>query len=204
MASYDADKHCGGQRANQPPGVLCTRPKGWGTSHPGIGRCKRHGGATETHERAAQREIAQRAVIRFGLRRDVSPHEALLEMVQTSAGLVAEYEAVIAQIDRERLVNGIVKTVQLPDGGRRVEAMAARAVWLDLYNEERDRLVRACREAIHCGVAERQVRLAEQMAQQLAAVVTAILTDLGHDLSDQRTREIVRLRMIEGGRGVLA
>jgi hypothetical protein len=35
-------------RKRQPryPGETCARPSGWGTSHPGFGRCKLHGGAT--------------------------------------------------------------------------------------------------------------------------------------------------------------
>ena len=35
-------------RKRQPryPGETCARPAGWGTGHPGFGRCKLHGGAT--------------------------------------------------------------------------------------------------------------------------------------------------------------
>ena len=37
-----------GARKRQPryPGETCARPAGWGTEHPGFGRCKLHGGAT--------------------------------------------------------------------------------------------------------------------------------------------------------------
>ena len=37
-----------GARKRQPryPGETCARPSGWGTEHPGYGRCKLHGGAT--------------------------------------------------------------------------------------------------------------------------------------------------------------
>src|SRR3712207_5682761 len=44
---YDsADRYCGA-RKRQPryPGETCRRPAGWGTWHPGCGRCKLHGGA---------------------------------------------------------------------------------------------------------------------------------------------------------------
>jgi hypothetical protein len=73
-------------------------------------------------------------------------------------------------------------------------------LWVKLYQEERDRLVRVAKAAIDAGVEERQVRLAEGQAQQLAQVIRAILTDLGHDLGDQRVRQVVRLRLIEGGK----
>lgn len=44
---YDTwGKHCGA-RKRQPvtPDETCRRPAGWGTWHPGVGRCKLHGGA---------------------------------------------------------------------------------------------------------------------------------------------------------------
>ncbi len=47
---------------------------------------------------------------------------------------------------------------------------------------------------------EREVRLAEAQARQLAAVIRAILTDLGHDLEDENVRNVVRLRLLEGGK----
>ena len=42
------DRPLCGARKRQPryPGETCARPSGWGTEHPGYGRCKLHGGAT--------------------------------------------------------------------------------------------------------------------------------------------------------------
>jgi hypothetical protein len=197
----ECEKHniCGAKKTKR--GGICHKSAGWNTPHKGFGHCRLHGGMTQSHQQQADRDAAERAVIRFGLRRDIAPHDALLEAVHRAAYNVREIEAVLAQIDRERLTHGIVKTVQLPDGKRRVEAAAARSVWLDLYGEWHDRLVRAAAEAIRCKVAERQVEIVKRQAEQLARVVTAILSDLGHDLTDSRTREVVRLRMIEGGAG---
>jgi hypothetical protein len=48
---------------------------------------------------------------------------------------------------------------------------------------------------------EREVRLAEAQARQLAGLIRAILTDLGHDLEDENVRNVVRLRLTEGGNG---
>ena len=86
---------------------------------------------------------------------------------------------VVADLEKNAVVHGITRSVQLPDGTRTVEARAAVNPWVRLYLEERDRLVRVAEVAIDTGVAERQVRLAEAQAQQLAAVIRAILTDLG-------------------------
>ncbi len=43
--SGKAYRICGAQRS-QGGGAPCTRPAGWGTTHPGEGSCKLHGGAT--------------------------------------------------------------------------------------------------------------------------------------------------------------
>ena len=37
---------CGGKTRQETSAPLCQRPAGWGTSHPGMGRCKLHGGAS--------------------------------------------------------------------------------------------------------------------------------------------------------------
>jgi hypothetical protein len=190
-------ERCG---ANTKRGAVCNKPAGWGTPY-GHGRCRLHGGATPTHVKAAHRREAERAITTLGLPRDVEPHQALLEEVHRAAGHVAWLAQVISKLERNQVVHGITRTVQLPDGSRTVEARAAISVWVKLYQEERDRLVRVAKAAIDAGVAEQQVRLTEAQAQQLAQVIRAILTDLGHDLADEHVREVVRLRLIEGGNG---
>lgn len=37
----------------------CRRPAGWGTSHPGAGTCKLHGGSTRNHTRAVAYAAAE-------------------------------------------------------------------------------------------------------------------------------------------------
>jgi hypothetical protein len=101
---------------------------------------------------------------------------------------------VVGQLDKSQIVHSITRTVQAADGTRTVEARATVNVWVRLYQEWHDRLVRVSKLAIDAGVAELQVRLAEKQAQQLAAVIRAILTDLGHDLDEENVRKVVRLR----------
>ena len=42
---------CGGKKHQG--GGTCTRPAGWGTDHPGYGRCKLHGGCVPSGRKAA-------------------------------------------------------------------------------------------------------------------------------------------------------
>jgi hypothetical protein len=188
-------ERCG---ANTKRGAVCNKPAGWGTPSQ-HGRCRLHGGASPTHQKAAQRREAQRAVEQFGLPREVEPHEALLEEVHRAAGHVAWLGEVVRTLEKNQVVHGITRSVQLPDGTRTVEARAAVNIWVKLYQEERDRLVRVAKAAIDAGVEAHQVRLAEAQAEQLAQVIRAILTDLGQDLADEQVRKAVRFRLVEGG-----
>jgi hypothetical protein len=112
---------------------------------------------------------------------------------------VAWLGEVVGQLDEQQVVHGVVRTVQHADRSRTIEARAAVNLWVWLYQEERDRLVRVSKAAIDAGVAERQVRITEEQARQLARVVSAIVTDLGHDLADEHVRNVVRFRLLEGG-----
>jgi hypothetical protein len=149
-------EHCG---ANTKRGAVCNKPAGWGTPYR-HGRCRLHGGASPTHLKAAQRREAERAVASLGLPREVAPHMALLEAVHRAAGHVAWLGEVVGELDKNQLVHGITRTTQNPDGTRTVEARAAVNVWVKLYQDWHDRLVRVAKVAIDAGVAERQVRLA--------------------------------------------
>lgn len=150
---------------------------------PGTTVCRYHGGLAPQVKAAAERrlelEAARQAMVTYGLPREVEPHEALVEELNRTAGHVT----------------WLGWSVQLLD-----ENEVADHRWTRLYQEERRHLADVAKTCIAAGVAERAVRLAEDQAQQLARIVSAILADLGHDLSDERTREIVRLRMLEGGR----
>jgi hypothetical protein len=193
-----APRHCGAKK-KQGKGA-CHRPPGWGTDHPGQGRCKLHGGGTRSHRQKAARERAAAAVATYGLPREIEPQDALLEEVHRAAGHVAWLQKVISALQKDELIAGVARTVQLPDETTRLEYSAGLSVWVRLYHSERDRLVRVAKAALDAGVAERQVKITEIQARLLADVVTAIVTDLGHDLADEKTRKIVRLRLIEGGK----
>jgi hypothetical protein len=49
------------------------------------------------------------------------------------------------------------------------------SVWIQMYQDERKHLLRACREAIQAGVAERTVAIAQDQARTLALILKMFL-----------------------------
>jgi len=120
-------------------------------------------------------ERAREAVATFGLPREVAPDVALLEEVHRTAGHVGWLGALVAGLESSELA-------QWSETGR------APSVWVRIYQEERQHLVRVAKAAIDAGIAERQVRLAEQQGTMLAQVIDVVLDGLG---LDERQRGLV-------------
>lgn len=143
-----------------------------------------HGSATALAKAAGQRRLAladaKQAAEQLGLLIEITPEQALLDEVQRCAGMLAFYQARVEEIADtgvNSLVWGLTKVkVGGEDGGETFEA--ARSVWLQLFNEERDRLVKVCAAALRAGIEERRVKLAEQQGILVAAVIRRILTRL--------------------------
>lgn len=100
-SSPDRDKNlCGGPLRHRDG--TCTRPAGWGTPHPGIGRCKLHGGSTPSHVAAAQRQQADGVVRRLLLDPSSQPvTDPVLSLQKLAGGLegmVAELGARVNQL----------------------------------------------------------------------------------------------------------
>ncbi|GHE47419.1 hypothetical protein GCM10017673_56600 [Streptosporangium violaceochromogenes] len=172
--------YCHGKKRGE-DGGWCHRPEGWGTDHAGTGRCKLHGGATQTHKAAAKAEAARRAVATYGLPREVDPAVALLEEVHRTAGHVTWLAEVVGDLGQDDLVWSVAEEVDRIGGiaaGSETTHKAAPSVWLDLYQRERKHLTDVCKTAIAAGIAERQVRLAEQQGAIVVDVIRRILDRL--------------------------
>lgn len=173
---------CGAKRRQGEEGATCRRPAGWGTDHVGTGPCKLHGGSTPAHRTAAAVTQAKRDVVLFGARRDIHPAEALLELVQWTAGEVDYWRSRVRQLDEEQLTWGVTKVKEEGhDKGTTYEAKPNIAY--AMLREASDRLERYAASALKAGVDERRVRVAEQQGTQLLAVLIGCLTELGHDVS---------------------
>jgi hypothetical protein len=126
-------------------------------------------------------ELARQAVITYGLPRDISPTDALLEEVRYSAGHVAWLRAKVAELEAEDLVWG--KTEEVDKGATEFAGVdtthaAAVNVWLDLYFRERKHLLDLTKTAISVGIEERRVRLAEAQGSLMNDVIRRILARL--------------------------
>jgi hypothetical protein len=152
-------KICGAQRTGRSssgPGICC-RSAGWGTAHPGYGSCRDHGGLTESHEIAVQRQIATDLMEMYGRpNQNMDPNTALLQEVQRSSGHVEWLAELINSFEDKRLLTQYTEATGVQP-----------SVWIDLYHKERDRLVSSSKAALAAGVAERQVRLFAMVIQRI-------------------------------------
>lgn len=176
------DGLCGATKRN---GGTCSQAAGWGTTHPGIGKCKLHGGSTPNHQRSAQMELARRECVRLGVPIDMDPGDAMIGLVREAAGNVEFYRSLVAELP----VHPEPDTFESDDDGGHWKqgkigiygrtyhqsgiptGEAKPHILVVLYNEERDRLAAFAQAALKAGVEERRVRLAEADAQKLMAGV---------------------------------
>lgn len=167
---------CGGKKRS---GGMCTQAAGWGTPHPGTGRCKLHGGSTKTHVAAAREAEARAAVVTYGLPVDISPTEAILEEVRWTAGHVAWLRGIVQALDPKALTWGETKRADDVLLGQKATEEAAVNIWLKLYLEERRHLVDVAATAVRVGIEERRVRLEEEQGALLVAGLRWFIGELG-------------------------
>ncbi len=164
----------------------CARPAGWGTDHPGLGKCKLHGGSTPNHQRSAQLELARQAITRLGQQipeDEATPTLIMIGLVRESAGNVEFYRRAVATDDPQDLI-----WRETGPGGA---AKQVKSVWLVVYDEERDRLARYIKEAIGLGIEERRVRLEEADARTLMEGFSKAVT--AAKLSPEQTEVLRRV-----------
>jgi len=185
MARHGPDKDiCGAQRANQPEGVVCQNVAGERTDHLGIGRCYRHGGSTESHNKAARVEILDRDARKLlaieGFEPIVDPFTELSEL----AGEVKKLKNVLRD-KVEELTN--LKDV----GGKNVATQID--VLFQAYERSIDRceriLMGMARLDLEDRIARLHARIDSDTADQIVSAMTASLE--GVDISDAVREAII-------------
>jgi hypothetical protein len=165
---------CGARRKNGQP---CRWFSGQGTDHPGVGRCKLHGGATATHKTHAVAVEVKRRMVKLGAPIEgIKPHTALLGMLQATAGAVAWLYDEIRGLEN----------LSEPEA----------QVLIKLWDEERDRATRIAEACLRAGVDEREVRFTQGAAEQIVAAIRAGIEAIG-GLSDEQRRRFFEVAMLE-------
>ncbi|MGH7643582.1 MAG: hypothetical protein ACRENX_11355 [Candidatus Dormibacteria bacterium] len=102
-------RRCNGPRRQGEPGT-CTHPAGWGTSHPGSGRCKLHGGTLRGSVIAGRRELVERKartiLAEHGLIEPIrDPIGRLLELAGEADGLRSAFREMVERLTVDEVVH---------------------------------------------------------------------------------------------------
>lgn len=162
---------CGANRRQEPG--RCQKQAGWGTNHPGYGRCRLHGGNTPSGVKEGARLRAEAEVVTYGLPREIDPQDALVEELYRTAGHVAYLAMVIGELEQSELKQ------YASAGVDRALVWEKPSVWLELYQRERKHFAQIAKTCIDVGIEERRVQIAEQQGQLIAQVLRGVLADLG-------------------------
>lgn len=154
----------------------------------GLDVCRKHGAgspqAKAKSERVQAEQAAAREVARLGVKLDIHPAVALVDLVQWTAGEVAYWRDVVtalAEDGHEALTWGVVKTEKGRDRGERTKLTTEQAgqhIAYSMLEKASDRLASYAAAALRAGVDERRVRLAEQQGALVADVIRGVITAL--------------------------
>jgi hypothetical protein len=162
---------CGAKKKS---GGHCTLAAGWGTSHPGLGKCKLHGGETPTHVRAAAKDEMR---ILLGRPIETTPEEAILNCIRIRSGEVQWLSDKMAELDAKDWTEDTMLGKQF-----------------HLFARERQAALRDVAKfsemAIRMNIEERRVRIAETYGEAIATLLKGILDELMPHM-DQPGRELV-------------
>lgn len=167
-------------------GGICRMAKGHGTDHPGIGKCKYHGGGLPSHRAHA----AKQSAVLMGAPKDINPIDALMWCIRLTAGEVEFCTEQMELLEKDQWIEHTIIGKQLH-------------MWAKERQNAVDRLAKFSKDAISLGIAERAVRVAEMYGHSIAKLVRGILNDLELTPDQQaRAPHIVRkhLILLEGSR----
>jgi hypothetical protein len=148
----------------------------------GLDKCAIHCGLSKAErDRIAAGHLAEqearKAVITFGLPRDISATDALMEEVRYTAGHVVWLREQVQAITPADLVWGMTEQAEknaTEFSGTDTTYAAKPNIWLELYYRERKHLLDVTKAAVAAGIEERRVRLEESKGQLVAEIIKRI------------------------------
>lgn len=163
-------------------GNPCELPAGWGTDHPGVGRCKFGLGSTDRHRTSAARQLADRQA------------RAMLEKLGEPAPMVnpvARLQSLAGEADqwltvcREQVSKLDAFTIETQMQGEQLKAIVR------AYTEAIERVHRIGADLVRLNLEDRSARLDEAQARFVwAAVDRGLRKALPVDLYDGVRRSI--------------
>lgn len=172
-------------------GGTCGRPAGWGTSHPGVGRCKLHGGSTPSHQIGAHLAVVEREAGELLAR--LGKPEPLGHPVEELLARGAECRA-RQQVLRQRVAELSALAAFDTSGTERERAAVV------LYERSLDRLGKLLVDLARLDLDARMIRLSEQQTAVLGSVLCAVMDDLGVSPAIWQPVAAKRLRTIGSDR----
>lgn len=158
----------------------CHKPSGWGTNHPGTGRCRLHGGNTRDHRNAAARTIAEaKARELFGKTLDDTPVHNPLEVFAELAGEVRGWLKVMRQLVADLTSPGYAALT-----GEQIKAE------VQLYERAMDRANTVLATYARLNIDSRLAAISEAQGRIVLGAIQAALASAG----------VVGPRAIEAGR----
>lgn len=163
------DGKCGGKK-KQGDGT-CTQPAGWGTPHPGTGRCKLHGGCAPSSVAAGIQAQAERLLYKH----DAAPVTNPLEALQALAGRALALEQVIGEkVNELRSLR-----YETEGGGEQIRGE------LQVLERAMDRCGRMLTDIAKLGIEDRLATIRQKTADMLEEALTVALQKSGADLAGQ-------------------
>lgn len=161
---------CGAKTRQEESAEFCGLPAGWGTPHPGIGRCRLHGGNTGGQKIKAAKIQADQEVRKVLAELDVAPVDDPLTALAQLAGQVVTWQKATAV-----LVNRLGDQVRYEGvaGGEQLRAEVA------LYERAMDRANAVLSTIARLDIDGRLARIEETKAQLLMDAVQAGLAAIG-------------------------
>lgn len=184
----EQSKWCGAKKRDG--SGTCHRPAGWGTPHPGIGRCKLHGGSTKSHVNAAYEQVLDQQVRKVLAELDVTPVDDPLSVLAGLLGQAVAFKDALAQ-----RVNDLHELRYEDMKG--AEQLRSEVV---LWERALDRCEKFASSMAKLNIDDRLLAISERQADQVAGALNAALGGLGLSYEQQREAKRVlaeRLRELD-------
>ncbi|MGE7437956.1 hypothetical protein [Kitasatospora sp. NPDC001175] len=161
---------CGAKTRQDGSAEYCGLPAGWGSNHPGTGRCKLHGGKTITQRVKEDRIRVDREARAILAELDVAPVDDPLTALMQLAGQVLAWQtatsALVNQLGAEIRYEGVA-------GGEQLRAE------VQLYERAMDRAEKVLSSIARLNIEERLAAIAERQAEKVLQAIDAALASAG-------------------------